>query len=256
MRFFSRVILFALKTILPFYYIGAKRANGMASLSFKHGAVFETRLNSQDAFVLNEIWKYHCYDEAEIAPEDVVVDIGAHIGGYTVLASKKGATVYAYEPEPGNYRLLKRNTAINRCKKAKLYNLAVSSRKGAITLNVDAKGSGLHSLYQLSSASRRATVLAVPLHEVITANKLKSIQVLKIDAEGAEYGILLPASRSDLKKIRTIILEYHDYIDHGHNKKQLELILRDSGFKVHDIAPWYQHFFMKSGTLIAKRSSG
>lgn len=254
MRFFTRLVLFLMKIILPFYYIGAKKANGMACLSFKNGVTFEARVKTQDAMVLNEVWKHSCYERAPVAFGDVVVDIGAHIGGYTVLVAKKGATVFSYEPELGNYSLLTRNVVANNCQSVKLYNRAVSSGKGTVILNVDIKGTGLHSLYQSTSACKKTEVASVSLHDVITMNHLKKIQVLKIDTEGAEYDILLPARSSDLAKIQTVILEYHDYFNHSHNKNELEVLLRNNGFTVQDISPWYQQFLMKSGILLATRS--
>lgn len=240
------------KLIGPLYYIGKENTNGIATVRFGN-VVFKTRHNSLDAFVLYEIWRYKSYGEAEIGKDDVVVDIGANIGGYAVLAAKSGAKVFAYEPVPETYQLLSKNIAINNCHTIKSYNVALGSKKGELILNVDSQAAGLDSIYQTFLSSEKIKVPSIDLHEIFVQNRLKRIDVLKIDVEGAEYDILLNSSQADLQKIRTIIIEYHDFLDHGHNKGELKRVLQLSGFKVTELSLWATYFFFREGKLLATR---
>ncbi|MEY4731167.1 MAG: hypothetical protein RL681_113 [Candidatus Parcubacteria bacterium] len=63
----------------------------------------------------------------ELHPGDIVVDIGASIGAFSVLAAKRGAQVYAYDPTPRSFGLLIKNT---RGCTVVAYNVAVADKKG------------------------------------------------------------------------------------------------------------------------------
>ncbi|MEK6837383.1 MAG: hypothetical protein AABX69_01920 [Nanoarchaeota archaeon] len=106
MWFVTKTFNRLLKFIAPLFYLGTKRINGFAVICYGKDTVFIVRPNSLDAVMLYEIWKCNSYREALIRRNDVVVDIGANIGGYAVRAAKCGAKVIAYEPSPGTYDLL------------------------------------------------------------------------------------------------------------------------------------------------------
>ena len=252
MWFITKIVNNLLKLIAPLYYVGKEHANGIAAVRFGN-VMFQARHNSLDAFALYEIWRYKSYSEAEIRRDDVVVDIGANIGGYAVLAAKSGARVFAYEPVPETYQLLSKNIIINNCHTVKSYNVAVGSKIGELTLNVNPQAAGLDSIYHTFSSTEKIKVPSIDLHEIFVQNKLKKIDVLKIDVEGAEYDILLNARSSDMRKVRTITMEYHDFLDHGHNKKELIRFLRSNGFEVQLRIPWIVDKLLREGKILAVR---
>lgn len=253
MWFSTKVGLTFLKAIAPLFYIGKRKFGNTVHMNFRKNIKFATRVNSQDLIILHEIFKAKCYEKAKIRKNDVVVDIGAHIGGYSILATKLGGKVFAYEAMPENYELLVENLKINNCKRVKSYNVAVNSKKGEVLLNVDRTGNGLHSIYPDSSSKETIKVPSIDLHEIFVNNRLNQIDVLKIDVEGAEYEIILHARPEDLQKIKTIIMEYHDYFDHGHNNAELKSVLIKNGFAVKDISSWHQNVLFKSGVILASR---
>lgn len=254
MWFVSKALFAVGKVIAPFYYIGKEKDCKFTLLKFDN-AIFLARTNSTDALVLHEIWKLKCYDAASVG-KGLVVDIGAHIGGYTIKAAKSGATVISYEAAPDNYELLKANMRLNQCKKAKAYNIAVSSKTGTLTLHTDAKLSSIHTVCSDDYFKQSVTVPATDLHGIFVANKLAKIDVLKIDTEGAEYDILLPAKKQDLLKIKTIILEYHDFMGHGHSCKEIKSFLEANGFTVSYTSPSWQRAVFKAGNMLAVRNPG
>lgn len=142
--------------------------------------------------------------------EDVtVIDIGAHIGAFTVYAAHraKGGRVYAFEPFLSNYKVLERNVLSHNASNVSLFNLALAGRNHERILYIDDFNSGGHSF--IKKAKKGIPVNCLTLEEVLIENKISKCDFLKIDCEGAEYEILLNTPIEILKKIDQIALEYH-----------------------------------------------
>lgn len=83
----------------------------------------------------------------EVSAGDVVVDIGAHIGYYTLMLARivgPCGKVYAFEPDPENFTLLQRNVKENGYRNVVLLQKAVSDRNGSATLYLSDDNSGDH----------------------------------------------------------------------------------------------------------------
>lgn len=225
---------FGLKLVYPFFYLG-KRDNGLITYNVANNAKFKLRVNTSDKLILLEVWKTKAYIDQDfnIKKNDVVVDIGANIGAFSVLASKKAfdGKIYAYEPDKENYDMLKKNNALNDLHNVFVSNAAVTEKKGHIDFFTSKLNNGGHSIY--STDSKKATkVKSTTLSDIFKINNLKRINYLKIDAEGAEYNILLNTPAKIIRKVDKIVLEYHDYLNHDHDYKDLEEYLEGNGFKV------------------------
>jgi len=212
----------------------------------RSGLKFIARTNSLDRWVIKEMFGVNPYSKVEIKQGDVVVDVGAHIGCYTLLASLKlkgRGKVYAYEPDPGNYDLLERNISINHCSIAKAYNKGIFKERRRIKLYQYARGNKLLSgNSSFSSFQPKAVydarivktieVECITLEDVFNENSLERINVLKMDCEGAEYEILFSTSEEILRRIDRICLEYHDHLSQTYSHKDLIRFLSELGFKV------------------------
>jgi FkbM family methyltransferase len=123
-----------------------------------------------------------------------VVDIGANVGYYTLLAARRtGAhgTVYAFEPEPRNFKLLSENIRLNGYENVVATQKAVSNETGTTSLFLSPRGGTSHSL--LSSRDRSKGTIeveAVALDEFFEAEGNPAIQVIKMDIEGWEMEAL------------------------------------------------------------------
>ncbi|MDE3088016.1 MAG: FkbM family methyltransferase [Chloroflexota bacterium] len=212
------------------------RRNGDSSI-FKvdERTRFKLRANTSDLFVVLEIWGLKVYDDAKftIKPQDVIVDIGAHIGVFAVRAAQRAfqGQVFAYEASRQNYDVLVENCGLNRLMNLHAHNVAVWDRAGTMELSFPDSNGAFASLMQESSADRE-TVAATTLDMLVERNKLDHIDLLKIDAEGAEYPILFGCSDETLRKIRCLVLEYHDYEDGKWGHEDLERFLKSKGFQV------------------------
>ena len=197
----------------------------------KNGTRYFLRLNAYDQIVLNEMYILKEYKSLYryIQPGSTVIDIGAHIGLFSVLAARlhKNVKVFSYEPFPENYSLLRENVDINSLKKQiKTFKVGIGAKEEKRKLYVHRSNSGGHSLYKKSNNA--ITISLIPLREVFRANNIRTCDFLKMDCEGAEYEILMNTPDDILKKIKCIALEYHANED----SKILEAFLKKKGFTV------------------------
>ncbi len=155
-----------------------------------------------------ETFKYHitsgAYEELttelfkEVINEgDIIVDAGANIGYFTLLASRlvgKEGRVYAFEPETFNYSLLVRNIELNGYQNITVERKAVSNTTGTIKLFIDDKDSGSHTIRQYSGKKEFIEIESLTLDDYFKA-KERTINVIKMDIEGAEPAALLGMDR-------------------------------------------------------------
>lgn len=150
--------------------------------------------------------------EGLLKPGMVVVDVGANIGWYALHAARAvGSTgrVYAFEPEPRNYQLLVKNIEANHYQNVIPVQKAVSNRGGTARLYLHETNLGMHSF------SRRDTdreVEHIEVEQVSLDDFLDTVGVqvdlLKIDAEGAEGLVIEGANRALLDNDVKVFLEF------------------------------------------------
>lgn len=132
-----------------------------------------------------------------VQPGDTFVDAGANIGYYTVIAARlvgESGKVYAFEPDPKNFELLRKNVRANGLTNVVLEPRALSNAPGTIKLFLARDNKGDHRIYQPEGESRPSVdVEAVRLDEYLRAAGRK-LDVLKVDTQGAEGLILEGAS--------------------------------------------------------------
>ena len=142
-----------------------------------------------------------------IKPHMTVLDVGAHVGYYTLLAAKRVAQVYAFEPDPESFELMTRSVKVNGYTNVKCFPAAVTNKTGRANFHIDSEawGNSLSS-ENVSSPLRQLDVETVCLDELYAAGSLGDrIDLLKIDVQGAEELVLNGAERI-LTKCRPIIL--------------------------------------------------
>ena len=126
-----------------------------------------------------------------VSKGDTVLDIGANIGYYTLLFARivgPLGKVYAFEPEPSTFKLLKKNISVNNYKNVCLVNKAVSDTESKIPFYVSKNNLGGHSIYKPDKGSSKTFVDAIILDKYFN-NDFK-VDFIKIDIEGAEVKAL------------------------------------------------------------------
>jgi len=143
----------------------------------------------------------------------VVLDIGANIGYFTLLAASlvgDSGKVFAFEPELKNYSLLSKNIEINGYKNVIAVPKAVSDKVGELQLFLDREESGGHSLFKASAIRGNENSI-----EAITVNTTsideffgdsgQVVDIIKIDIEGAEV-MALNGMQNTINKSKNIKL--------------------------------------------------
>jgi FkbM family methyltransferase len=145
---------------------------------------------------------------SRLRPGDVIYDIGAHVGLYTLLsASRVGPKghVYAFEPFPRNAEYLRRHIELNRLSNCTAVEAAVSDVTGQQYFNPTDHDSAGHL-----SKSGRVTVQTLSLDEFVSGPRGgRPPNAIKINAEGAEMEVLTGGRRTIMEFAPIIFLSTH-----------------------------------------------
>ena len=171
--------------------------------------------------------KYEPYETKLILRQtkkgDVVVDVGANIGYYTILLADKvgkNGKVYAFEPDKTNYEILVKNIKANNLENVVSVNAAVGSKNGKDFLYKSSENFGDHKLFETLHSSntsldppKTVAFRRVGKKEAIKVTKLDNyikepVDLIKIDTQGWEPEVISGAKKIIKKDKPTIFLEY------------------------------------------------
>lgn len=123
-----------------------------------------------------------------------VVDVGAHVGYYTLLAAKRAGPagkVFAFEPDPANYSLLEKNISLNDYHNVVAMNEAVSNHEGISTLFRTSLDNGRHSTYNHGlPGNENIETKSTTMDAFLGQQGWPRVDLVKIDVEGAERDVL------------------------------------------------------------------
>ena len=167
--------------------------------------------------------------------EDIFVDVGANIGYYSILASKRvgdKGMVYSFEPSGREYKRLLDNIVLNDCRNIIPYNFALSNYQGNSIFLISEKHTGLNKLGSENIENTKQYRVPVFLLDRVITNS-KEIALIKIDVEGAEFLVLLGMTEL-LKsgKIKYLIIEITPKFlkEFGHRKEMIYDLLDRYGY--------------------------
>jgi len=167
-------------------------------------------------------------DYGKASSGKLVVDIGASLGSFSLDAARQGARVLAYEPAPESFELLSQTIKLNRSEgKIKPFRLGVAGRAGKRKFFLT-RFSPLSSFF--AGGDSKISVDCVTLEDIFKKHRLKKLDLLKLDCEGAEYEILYETPAEILEKIKEIRLEYHVLPAKNANPDALTDFLLHRGF--------------------------
>lgn len=161
----------------------------MTKLDLSWAKEIELRPGTMDDYILREIER--SYGKLEISDTDIVLDIGACFGAFSIFALKRGARlVIAYEPDPDNYDQLATNSQrldVTLSSKLWTINKAVT-RLGYSTFlwRSTGKNKGTHSTIE----KRGRKAIAVESDDFDRVMSRYGPTVIKIDCEGCEHELL------------------------------------------------------------------
>jgi FkbM family methyltransferase len=142
----------------------------------------------------------------QLKPGMNVIDVGANIGYFTILASKlvgDAGTVLAFEPNSENARLILLDVEINNLKNVKVLPIALSSEMGNVyfSTHLGSNGGFLSSSTEILQNSRCVVVPTFRLDQI----SQQPVDLMKLDVEGAE-GLVVEGGWSTIVKNRPIVV--------------------------------------------------
>lgn len=195
-----------------------------------NGYNFAFRKDTTDQYIINEVLVRGIYNHNYfLPPSPVVVDIGGHIGLFTIFCKLKykDAKIMTYEPHRESFDLLSMNT--KPMSGVTIHNKGVSGvKKTAILLGDEPNKTSL-----IYGDGNGQEIDCVSLNDVFVDNKIEHIDLLKVDCEGSEYEILMGFKGSgNFEKISNIVLEYHEFEGRSETFKMLRDFLELNGYRL------------------------
>jgi len=186
----------------------------------------------------NGLWEEHETElfRAHLRPGDKVVDLGANVGWYSVLAVLAGCEVHAFEPVPGIAEIAERNIrraeAVGRGRGV-LHNAAAGAEKGTAQIALAPRNHGDNRVMDGEAPPDDlddAEMLTIRV-ERVDDHVQGPVRLLKVDTQGSEWHALQGA-RELLKASPelALLIEFWPYALRGAKPDELLRFLNDAGF--------------------------
>lgn len=175
---------------------------------------------------------------AGFARDDVLIDIGANVGMYSVLAAISGARVYAFEPESQNYAILNRNIIRNQLgDRVTAWCAAMTDRFALDCLHVGnfQPGDSCHTFgealdYKLepfNSILQQGSV-SLTVDDILASGSVAFPNHIKIDVDGLEHKVIAGALKTlGDERLKSVLVELHTGLE---EHRQIIGIMEKAGF--------------------------
>lgn len=192
---------------------------------------------------------------------NVIIDLGANVGYYSLKLSQKNENckIIAIEPNPNTFKILSKNCELNNLQNIDLYNVAISEKNGTVELFQSETHSGTSSILSKSNSKNESVLIKSMTLDKLLGNSYKKIDWLKIDVEGSELFVLKGATNT-LKITNKIIIELHEKILNQNNQssKQIIELLTKNNFKITTFHEYWdqntsQNQELKSDYILAEK---
>lgn len=195
---------------------------------------FIFRSNTNDRDIYQQVVEDNEYRlPSRFDKKDIILDVGAHIGSFSYACLIRGAgKVIAFEPDPENYEALCHNlSSFIKEEKLVVYNKAVFRSDtssvlylggyGLITEKIANTG-GVGVIFQDQGKPIGSIGLDQIISDITEKNSDKKLRLLKLDCEGAEWGILMTSN--SFNRFDQICGEFHEINgDYNSEKSQFEI---------------------------------
>lgn len=201
-------------SVKEFLYSLKERKSSVVTLEGFKLAVHQHDTIISESIRQNKIWaqsETRLFREL-ITPGMVVIDVGANIGYFSLLASTlvgSGGCVHAFEPDPVNCGLLRKNVRMNHASNIKVVQAALSNNDEPLQLFLNSDNKGDHRIWEATGEARtRISVKAMTLDQYL--NETGTVpKFIKMDVQGAE-GYVLEGMKETLaqSELSYLILEF------------------------------------------------
>ncbi len=232
--FFSNINLFFTYSRLLFDYIFLRAF-------IKKERIFGYIINFMDYHVFltifEEIYIHNDYLFHTGKKSPFIIDCGSNMGMAVIYFKKlyPGSVIYAFEPHKETYDLLVKNVLDNKLRDVRVFNKALSAKKGKINFYTDKENPGALGMSTIKEKARLNTKQEVECDKLSSYIE-KQVDFLKMDIEGAENTVIEElGKKGKLKKIKQGVIEYHHHLKPKENNigKMLGLFEKNNfGYQV------------------------
>jgi len=233
------IFIYFLKTPIHFIYQKLNK-------DYNHKLIGNVTIKSKDGIFfcgnsIFSVWTGSSFHERNLREyfkldKGVFIDVGANIGKYSIILGKKlndTGKVLAFEPMPEIFKILKKNIDLNNLQNIIPIEIALGDEEGYIEFYLDKEnvGGGGHSL--VKKTENKIKVQVKKLDNILKNLKIKNVDLIKIDVEGAEADVLKGAEKTLKKYHPRIIFEAwnEEYLD------KIKKVLQPFNYKIKQIAP-------------------
>jgi FkbM family methyltransferase len=171
--------------------------------------ILDKRITPFEAFSFNQ---YELEDSEMlyrlVKNNDIIFDIGANIGWYSIHLSKKliGTKIYSFEPIPETFSKLKKNVELNSINNINLVNLPLSNEIQNLIFYYSPSATGASSSVNISEENdiKKLECTTDTIDNFVTNNKIVKIDFIKCDVEGSELFVFQGGIES-IKKYSPVI---------------------------------------------------
>jgi len=156
-------------------------------------------------------------------PDWLFLELGAHIGAFTLLAARHYGQVIAVEPHPASFTLLEKNVKLNELTNVELHHAAVSDHDGLTALRLAEGNTG--STFTEDKGGNYHVIALRPQ----TILQDRQPDIIKMDIEGDEYKVLMACP--ELLEAKVIVFEYSPQQLKRQGGRDVLDLFRDAGFR-------------------------
>ncbi len=207
--------------------------NGGTEIFLQNPAAFESFL------------KNHDHEAAEVAflesilePGMKVIDVGANIGVTCIAIAKQvgeKGKVYAFEPHPRYFAILKENLSSNRLSNVSAFEVALTDSAGKVDFYQKELSSGIVS----AEGAQKIEAPCTSIDRFLNEQKSHGVDIINMDCEGSELLVLRGAERTlRMNKVKIFCEIHHDFLRQlGQSVADIIICLQKLGYEVHSFSP-------------------
>jgi FkbM family methyltransferase len=240
------------------FFIKLTRQNPSAFTKVKDNGEYKMYYHPlilDEVLMMSGLWEIYEKRVLTVAPNDVFIDVGAHIGSYTIPIAKKAQKVIAFEPNKYTFELLTKNISLNNLTNIEAYNVAVSKKRGVVSFTYEDQSS-YSRIIDSDQSTSVAVVENVKAHDNNNIHLVNTIDLdgvllkedrvdwIKIDVEGHELDVLEGAMQTIRMHKPKIIIEIW-----SRNMEKIKTMTHSFGYSMEHI---YREYFLLEPLLDTK----
>lgn len=213
--------------------VSAEKARHLR-LNSQMGFTMAYRPDSSDVEVLSHSFENDIFLQGvpEYLPQSshTVLDVGAHIGDFSLLVSRRVARVYSIEARRETFALLKTNLFLNNANNVVADHVALSDKNGFCRLYLATEGESWGDSTTFDFKGAAESVSSVTLERYLFERNIPRVDFVKFNCEGAEFPILMSADQLTLSRFEKMLILYHCDLVSGASERMLHEKLGQCGF--------------------------